>query len=254
MIDLSTIVQLHDRDKTIRRHCRILEELFYLCINDSFITTIQNTRERLRSMATKVYAEFPCNMDTAVNLRNEIYGDDYRQILTEVSERHRYFHPSFTRDYLQVSSDSDMRQKFNVLENIIYFNNPLPYNNPREHFNSRSGYMEVAYDEIEGPYIRMHFDIGTTLQEIKDIIDKDFPETQNLQVNKFNISTKQYRKDTNLRKKSIIHNCYKEGQKDTQIAVVLDNDGNYGEENLAEQIRAQRTRTQEAVDRYNAYD
>jgi hypothetical protein len=202
-------------------------------------------------MATTVYADFPCDRETAIALRNEIYSDEYRTVLFNISERHGYYHPSFTRNYLVVSSDSDRRNMFNILENILFFNNPIPDNNPVDHFKSRSGYVEIANDEIEGPYIRMHFDLGTKQKEIVDIIEKSFPETADLQADRFNIPKKQYRVDSSLRKKMIIDEQIRQEATDTQIALILEREGLYSEENTGDSVRMQKNRMSAEVERFN---
>jgi len=254
MIELATLVRIHDNPKSIRRHRRILEELFYLCLNETFEATIQETREQLRGMTNEVYVEFPCSSDSAIGLRNVIYGDDYRAILLSISERHGYYHSSFIRDYMKVSSDSDMRESFNILENILFFNDPIPYNNPKDHFKSRSGYVEISYDEIEGPYIRMHFDLGTTRKEIIDIIDKAFPETSELQAENYNIPKKQYRVDAGLQKKLVMYQDFMAGVPDLSTAVALESSDLTDVEYTADYIRLQRGRMQEEILRFNHDD
>lgn len=258
MIDLHNLVEIHNNPETIRRHKRILEELFYLCINDSFESTIRDLRELLqeRVLVRGTDLRFPSIRESVIEIRNEHFArnDEYRELLIRVSEKHRYFHPAFTRNYSFVVSDSTMRNQFNVLENIIFFNNPIPDSNPLEHFRNKSGYMEIAHDEIEGPYIRMHFDIGTSLREIKDIIDKQFPETSDLQHNDYAIPLKQYREGVNLQLEYEIHQQVLNEQDNIQIAVELERQGLYSEENTGDHVRMQRNRMEEKADRFTSVD
>jgi DNA-binding transcriptional MerR regulator len=258
MINLDNLVTLHDNENTIRRHRRLLEELFYLCINPTFLETITSARLDVQNMLNGNDVILPiANNETAVELRNEhlARNGDYLRLLTGICERHNYYHPSFIRNYWQVAGDANTRNKFNILENIIFLNNPLPDpdQNPIEHFNNRSGYMEIDSDET-GPYIRLQFDIGTTLKEIQDIIDKQFPDTAQFQKEQFNIPDTQYRRDKSLRIKAIIHEQTQMGENDTRIALLLEKEGLYGVENTGDSVRTQRNRMDVDSNRFTPND
>ena len=258
MIDLDNLVTLHDSENTIRRHRRLLEELFYLCINPTFLESIANARLDVQNMLNGNDVVFPiANNETAFTLRNEYLArnGDYLGLLTGICERHNYYHPSFIRNYWQVAGDANTRNKLNILENIIFLNNPLPDpdQNPIDHFNNRSGYMEIDHDET-GPYIRLQFDIGTTLKEMTDIIDKQFPNTAQLQKEQFSIPDTQYRRDNSLRTKAIIHEQTQLGNNDTRIAILLENEGLYKEENTGDSVRTQRNRMKANSERFTPND
>lgn len=256
MIELENLVAIHDSPKTIRRHKRVLEELFYLCINESFQETIESARVDIQNLRPELDVVLPCVKDTAIAFREIVYfaGPNYRTILSGISEKHSYFHSSFVRNYFDIPSDINPRGRFNILENILFFNNPIPDNNPIDHFKNRSGYMEISHDEIEGPCIRLQFDIGTTKKEMIDIIEKDFPEALALQAEQYNVINKQYRPDQSLRKKYLIQEQANLGRTDTQIAIHLEGVGIYGEENTGDHVRLQRRRMMEEVERFDSDD
>jgi hypothetical protein len=72
MIDTTNLVELHDTEETIRRHKRILEELFYLCINPTFEKTIVDARSSLTEMLPENYSSltFPTDRTNALEVRN----------------------------------------------------------------------------------------------------------------------------------------------------------------------------------------
>lgn len=258
MIDLDNLVQLHDNKETIRRHKRILEELFYLCINESFNNTVADARRTIFEMMSNTGIEFPIdNISTAIELRNThlANNEEYQTLLVSIGERHNYYHPSFTRDYSRVSSDSTTFNRFNILENILLLNNPLPdiSQDTREHFSNKSGYMEIAVDE-KGPFISMHFDLGTTKKEIQDIIDKLFRETADIQESRYMIPNARYTPEKNLKIKSIIHKETSEGANDTQISITLEDEGLYDEDSTGDSVRMQKTRMNRNAARFNAND
>ena len=256
MIQLDNLVAIHDNPETIRRHRRVLEELFYLCINENFRETIETARVDIQNIRPQLDVELPCNKDTAIAFREAVHfaGPGYRTLLNSISEKHNYFHSSFVRNYFDIASDTNPRGRFNILENILFFNDPIPESNPIDHFKSRSGYMELGYDEVEGPCIRLQFDIGTTKKEMKDIIDKAFPEASELQLEKYKIPTKQYRPDSGLKIKQVIYEQTNLGQSDTQIAIQLETEGIYKEENTGDHVRLQRSRMMEEVGRFDSDD
>ena len=258
MISLDNLVALHDNANTIRRHRRLLEELFYLCINPTFVDTVAGARLELQEMMLETGIIFPINnLETVTALKSQylLRNDTYQTLLVGIGEKHNFYHPSFVRDYSRVAGEADIRYRLNILENILFLNNPLPDINqdPIEHFNNRSGYMEIAHDEA-GPYIRMQFDIGTTLKEIQDIIDKRFPETAQLQEQNFNIPDMQYRVDRSLRIKALIYEQTLLNRNDTQVAITLDDAGLYGTENTGDNVRMQRNRMNKASARFNPND
>ncbi|MFM2423762.1 MAG: hypothetical protein RLZZ70_149 [Candidatus Parcubacteria bacterium] len=255
MINLSNLIELHESDDAIRRHKRILEELFYLCINESFEQTIIETRERLTAASGEqgIDLSFPCIFDSAVEVRRILrqIPNFYKELLLSIADSHRYYHPSFLRDYSKVASDADMSRKFSILENIIFFNNPIPNNDAKGHFKLASGYMEIADDEIDGSYIRMHFDLGTTKNEMLSIIEKRFPETNELQIEKYNIKNQQrFKEDNNLPLKAEIYRLSEQGLNDTQIAIHLENNG-YRDDISLDAVRMHRTRLIEESERFD---
>ncbi len=254
MINLNNLVELHDKEGAVHRHKRILEELFYLCINHTFVESIQSARVTLQGMANPIDLSFPCTKEGAVNIRNSHFMnmEDYQVLLNAISERHSYYHPSFTRNYRKIEADAATKNQFNVLENIIFFNDPIPERDPLNHFKNRSGFMEIGNDEIDGPCIKMQFDLGTSKTEIINIIDKLFPETSELQAERYNVPQSKYRADGNLRVKEIIHKLTQEGDQDSAIAVKIEALGLVPPQDNYDYIRQHKQRMAKATERFEA--
>ena len=175
MIEMNYLIAAQ-RDSEILRHKRLLEEIFHLCLNESFRESVLDARESFSAL-NGGEVTLPTTREIALEVRDNLYHnhrDQYRTILNEVADRHNYYHPSFTRDYKSIVSDVDYTQHFCILENIIFLNAPLFEEDTREHFNTRSGSMEIADDEPTGPYIKITFDIGTSKEEMIEIIRKTF--------------------------------------------------------------------------------
>jgi hypothetical protein len=256
MINLDNLATLHDNEGAIHRHKRILEELFYLCINPTFIETIENKRAEIQGMIDEVDLDFPITLEGAIQIRRNYLTDrpEYWQLLQEVSEKHRYYHPSFTRNYTKIITDEDVSNRFNIIENIIFFNNPIPDERPLEHFNNRSGFMEIGYDEVSKPYVKVQFDLGTTKIEMINIIEKDFSKIKKLLKNEYNIPETRYRADDNLRAKNFIHKNTQLGESNTTISVKLENSGLVPSQDNLDYIRLHKQRMAKAAERFDAND
>lgn len=255
MIELSNLVALHDDKRAIHRHKRILEELFYLCINKSFLTTIAEARLTIKDLLEENEIALPCNQETALYIKKHLsLNSDYQSLLDQISDKHKYYHPSFTRNYRQIGTDVVTFSHFNILENIIFFNNPIPSENPLDYFHNRSGFMEIANDEIMGPVVRIQFDLGTTKGEMINIIEKDFPEIKELMQKNFNMPKTQYRADESLTIKEFIHRYWVWQESDMDIAIRLENEGLLSSEVTEDHIKKYRQRMNIDTARFQGED
>ena len=256
LINLDNLVELHDNENAIHRHKRILEELFYLCINETFVETVAEARISIQQMLHDIDLDFPCERITALQIRNGQLADsdDYKLLLDSISHKHKYHHPAFTKNYRKIGRDTETHNEFNVLENIIFFNNPLPEANPLDYFNNRSGFMEIIDDEIIGPHIRIQFDIGTTKGEMLRIIEKDFTDTAGLLSLEYNVPKTRYRADENLTVKTFIHRRSYFEESDMDIAMRLEKAGLLSSEVTQDHVKKYRQRMKADTSRFQRED
>lgn len=256
MIELDNLAVLHDDKDAIHRHKRLLEEIFHLCINETFSETIDDARVSILAMLNGINLDFPCDKETALQLRNGPLSEtiEYRQLLNSISTKHGYYHPAFTRNYIAPDTDPDNRSKLNILENIIFLNDPVPEANPLDHFYDRSGFMGIAEDDINGPHIKIQFDIGTTKQEMINIIVKDFPETLEQLADEYNIPKTRYRATENLNAKAFIIKQTLLGDSDITIAAKLETEGLIKPQDNYDHVRMAKARMSEASSRFNPND
>jgi hypothetical protein len=260
MIDLTQLASAHEAT-SIERHKKLLEEIFYLSLNESFNSSVALFRTEISEMLANIEiknAQLPSkNRELAREYRDAIVFSDivrwYRRRQIEISNTHHYFHPSFIRDYPSLGSDNEVRGRFNILENIIFLNAPILTEDTRDHFDIRSGYMEIADDEPTGPYIRIVFDIGTSIKQMVNIIDKQYPEISREMTERYRIpDVKRFDPDDRLMEKVRIFELHATGKSDAHIGVRLKKEGVSLEEANAEAINSIRRRAQEKIDRFNS--
>src|SRR4051812_48266127 len=140
MIQLTTLESAHEVAE-IERHRKLLEELFYLCLNQSFERTIESFREEIKERLRELDQEISIpnkSKEISRRYRDELttvtHREWYREKQTEIANKHHYFHPSFIRDYPTIGSDAEVKNRFNVLENIVFLNTPIGEEDTREHY------------------------------------------------------------------------------------------------------------------------
>lgn len=237
-IYLESLAKAHDSLGN-RRHQLIIQDLFYLCTNESFINSISKIRNNIIEKLINVGIEspsLPTDLEKITRkYRKTIYDNNlwewYRDELILIAELHDYYGQSFLDDYItdKVSRDAGYKlilsdfEELNVLENIIFFNDPMwPKDTfPRVPFRSRAGHLSIDYN-IYRKYIKAEFDLGTDRRTMIRIIEKDFDTIANLQEEEYRIPNIRREVDNKLFIKCKVFELQKQGRTPTQISITLE--------------------------------
>ncbi len=224
-IYLDNLIKAHIKS-TNRRHRLILQDLFYLCKNDSFVKNIVKTRKAIiKKLKTKniKLQDIPTDQKVLAknykdNLFKKGFWNWYREQLGLIAYEHNYYEQCFI--------DKEDLEDFNILENIIFLNDPVWSENSSFGIplRPRAGNLSIDYD-VNGAYIRAKFDIGTDKRTMKIIIDKDFGTVAKLREKEYRIPINRREIDSDLLIKNEILKMSANGDTDTEIAVKLESKG-----------------------------
>lgn len=242
-----------------------LEDLVYLCLNPEFTKDISNTRS---TMTEILKVNLPINItgskpDAENALREALFRiykinrDWYVETTEKISSKYNLPPSSLALADDDISSLGDFLEDISaigIIDNLIFFNDPCSVYGDIEFDERKGGYIRLVSKKDEESFIYGKFYINSTKEDIKAVIERDFPKIAEQRKIETGIPYKKrdsYK--TDLYSSILAYKLDKEGKTLTQIALTIDKErGRDNTEGISENAVIKLiSRLQENIDRFN---